>query len=755
MTILHQNNFNAETTGALPTGWTAKVGTWAVQAAGGESGSKSFGCSPSVDGNAVLYTGATARTDMQVQTDNVMLDSATYNSRLPFVSHILRSDAAYANCYLCILQDATGTDTQFSAAIYKKVGGSLSAVTVTAGSALPSIPVAGDVYHFKSKIVGSAISLYVWKNSDTEPTTPTFTATDASVTAAGYAGLYNSTLSTTAPVTADNFVLDDTASAAAAFTLTGATAVDGFTFQRSGTTATASFAGTYTGAPTSIQARLVNAGTSTAVTGFDWSTKVASPTGNAFSFSFASVPQGGFYQLQLRDSADTGTVTTPSNVFGVGKRVIPIGQSNIETLSMYGTGTPNAKLRVYDRWRNPGAWSTTTTGAGAIALGNKLITDAGDDVPVALIQFAVSGAGLHAGSGIATTTSGGVARDWLDLTAAPGRPWYDFVTAMNLIGPSAEIVIFGQGESDAMTAVSPSTYGTDLTTLIGRIRTLLGADTKIVLPLLGQTNDATSTDANWELVRQAQIAVASSVANVYLVSKHDLVCDAGSPDMSQASLLTWGTRLAQKIGDLLGYVTYSNGPSIASVTPVSSTVYDINLTHDGGTDITPTAPTQIADIRIKDGSTVVTPTDIVRQSATKIRFTLASPPSGTLTVQSAYGKVPASANVAKDNTALALPLMASAPVTATALATTVSFAVVDEDGVTIADVSGLDYAFFDQSRISQLQAPVKTGTNLSITGGAGSINIGGVTTLAPGQTGYIQWGDAAGIKSGGGPVTVS
>ena len=485
------------------------------------------------------------------------------------------------------------------------------------------------------------------------------------LTAFGYRGLFNAgahtdttgiqikTLSTT----------DASVGGSVAFALTGATASDGYIYQRVGTTATVSIAGTYTGSPTSIEARLVDAGTSTPVTGFDWATKVASPSGAAFSFTFASVPQGGMYQLQLRDSAAPATITTPSNSFGVGIRVALIGQSNIETLSIFGTGTPNAKLRIYDRWRNPGVWSQTTTGAGAIALGNALVTAVGGAIPVALIQYAVSGAGLHAGAGLATTTSGGVARHWLDLTASVGTPWHDFTTALGVIGASVEIVVYGQGESDAMTGVSPATYATDLATLFGRIRTLLGAGIKIILPLLGQTNDSMGTAADWDIVRQAQISAAITDTNAYPVSKHDLQCDALSPDMSAASVLVWGSRLAQKLSHLLGYAAYSDGPSVAGVTRISSTVYEIRLTHAGGTDITPSAATQVTAIQVKDGSTVVTPSDFVRYAADKIRFTLASAPSGAVSIIVAYGKVPtAQAGVVKDNSALTLPIVATGSV---------------------------------------------------------------------------------------------
>jgi hypothetical protein len=102
----------------------------------------------------------------------------------------------------------------------------------------------------------------------------------------------------------------------------------------------------------------------------------------------------------------------------------------------------------------------------------------------------------------------------------------------------------------------------------------------------------------------------------------------------------------------------------------------------------------------------------------------------------------------------ATPISAVVTTLAT-LATTVTFSVLDAAGAAVTGLTGLDYAFFDQSRISQLLAPVKVGANLAISGGNATFSIAGVTSLAVGATGYMRWGDAAGTKSGGGPVVVS
>ena len=90
------------------------------------------------------------------------------------------------------------------------------------------------------------------------------------------------------------------------------------------------------------------------------------------------------------------------------------------------------------------------------------------------------------------------------------------------------------------------------------------------------------------------------------------------------------------------------------------------------------------------------------------------------------------------------------------LATTVTFSVVDAlSGMPVTGLTNLDYAFFDQPRIKDAMAPVKKGATLSINGGTATIDITGVTSLAPGQTGRVEWGTADGTKAGGGQVVVS
>lgn len=238
MTVLYSNNFDAETVGALPAGWANKVGTWVVKALTPVSGANAFGSSTNADADVVLYTGIAAVADMQVSTRQIA-NGATNTS---LMGQVLRMDSTYSNGYLVIL-DSTFID------VFKRVGGTFTLLSQTAHGATWA---AGATMYLRTKIVGSTITVYFGNGS--YPTTATVTVTDASVTAAGYAGLYNAKAASGFTMTVDDFVIDDTAVAGTvpgAPTIGTATAGSGsasitFTAGTAGSTATTGYTATST-----------------------------------------------------------------------------------------------------------------------------------------------------------------------------------------------------------------------------------------------------------------------------------------------------------------------------------------------------------------------------------------------------------------------------------------------------------------------------------------------------------------------------
>jgi hypothetical protein len=116
---------------------------------------------------------------------------------------------------------------------------------------------------------------------------------------------------------------------------TGATAIaatdiaDQRIVKRSGTSASVSISGTYSGYPASIQAKVVAFGTNTTVV--NWTTIATAPSGGTFSGSL-TVPQGGWYSLMVRDgtSGVSSLVSwSGANKWSVGELVMMLGQSNL------------------------------------------------------------------------------------------------------------------------------------------------------------------------------------------------------------------------------------------------------------------------------------------------------------------------------------------------------------------------------------------------------------------------------------------
>jgi hypothetical protein len=217
MTTIYSSNFDSDTAGNLPAGWASKVGTWSVTTNGAVSGANALASSTNADGDVALYTAASALADMRISTSQKTVANGV---RYPIIGHVLRADSANANNYTVVF--STTTTSGFNVLFFKKVGGTYS--QLGSAVAVNLARVVGDTLNITCEIIGNTINVYAGVN--TAPgATPVATKTDASITAAGYAGVYNSKDTATIAMSIDNFVLDNTVtiSAATATTLTGPT----------------------------------------------------------------------------------------------------------------------------------------------------------------------------------------------------------------------------------------------------------------------------------------------------------------------------------------------------------------------------------------------------------------------------------------------------------------------------------------------------------------------------------------------------
>ncbi len=561
------------------------------------------------------------------------------------------------------------------------------------------------------------------------------------ITGLGKATVYSATAATTSSTGCHiaSITLEDPA---VADSITITTPASRRVFQRDdgASVGSISVAGAYTGTPTTIEARLVEYGTSTAVSGFDWAVKVASPSGSAYSFSFTNAPCGGWYSVQVRWSNDTG-VTATSGRTGVGMLLSVTGQSfaygwfrvfsSPTRLGGDSTLTPNDLSAVSGIINTNSTWTLPDTAAmnAVIQFANDMISATG--WPVGVIDSAWDG------SGLTVTANGG---KWDSATA--GQPYDLWKTTTTALGGKYEAVLWAQGNADAASGVSQATYATAQDTLFANFRSYTSqASLPVIVMYLPRNTASSYTDANAEKIRAAHRAVCDdSVTFGMSLADATLSSDGVHPIASGMTL--FGRRVAQAVKFAAGLATYGRGPSIARVEQISTTVYDVVLRKRGGTDFTPT--TAITGFRVLDGTTPVTPSSVVRQSSSRIRITLPSGPAGALTVQYQYGAAITITGAVKDNSLELLPLE---PSDAVAVSAALTLASVVRDGSAAALASTtVRWAWFDAATINTVTDPSDQGSLTTNGSGAFSITLDN-SGLASGDTGFLVLSTSAGVAA--------
>lgn len=625
-----------------------------------------------------------------------------------------------------------------------------STTFTTVVAAVAHVPSAGPhTYRITATGVGASVAVDVLCDG-VSITSGSDTATSR-ITAPASCGIYFDTTNSDSTGAHITSIAQEDPNAGAASTLTIVTPTDGAIAQRTAGVGAISVTGTYTGSPTSIEARLVLDGTSTALSGFDWSTKVASPSGSAFAFSFASVPENAWYNVQVRNSATPGTVVT-SGKCGVGALVPLVGQSNAWFWFARGdsTLTPNSKLRVIGSGSDNGIasvnaaknWAVPATASmnGAIAFGNRLATILNTLIGVIDVTWD--------GSGLTLTGNGG---SWLP-TATAGQPYQRAKAFLNTITSKVEAVVVVNGETDGANGVSQATFYAGMGTLISAIRTDFGSSTTpIITALLGKRTDGLITDANAEVIRNAQVQSAADTA-IYRVARTDLTRNADGVHLDPTGFANLGTRCAQALCYALGAAAYYRGPQIASVVKLTVTTFEVTLTHGNGTDFTPTSA--ITGFRALDGATPVTVSSAARTAANKVLLTLATAPAALPTIQYMWGTQPDVTAPLLDNSALALPLEFNDGVAASGLASRTVSLTLKLDATTLAaSLTGLKVVFYDEAS-PELQTTARYQSAVQTTNSSGVLSFTAMSTLASGGTGGIALRGPGGLHYCG-PVTVS
>lgn len=409
--------------------------------------------------------------------------------------------------------------------------------------------------------------------------------------------------------------------------------------------------GSYTGIPGTVEARIVNHGTNDEVV--PWTTLDANPSGGNFS-GIITVPQGGWYNVQVRPSANPSNTSNGSNKFAVGILVLVAGQSNADffTHANWGSSyTPNdltAWIRVYEDevWQN-------VVGHGGVTFANRLNDVTG--LPVGIIS---------AGNGGTFLVGQWDTSSWL---------WYTrVISLMDNIGGYCEYVLWSQGESDANSGISQSTYQTQFAVFASNLRADVSCyqgTLPIMVGLLGRyTFGMTGTPAQWQAIRDAHYGIIANDANVFFGAQGvDLAVRPA--DGIHYSLIAgegfyfYGLRFSQSVLAHLGHETYYEGPTITEFRLIDSQTIDIVIAHDGGNDYTPI--TGITGFEVFDDASQETITSVVRTTSNIIRLRISGNITGTPSVRYLYANNPnVSAPVfdnlvPEDNSSFSLPLQSN------------------------------------------------------------------------------------------------
>jgi len=419
---------------------------------------------------------------------------------------------------------------------------------------------------------------------------------------------------------------------------------DGKIFQRTGTSATITVSGTYTGMPKAIEARVVRDSTLEEIV--PWTVIDPYPRKGMFLGTLSDVSQGGWYNIQVQYSNDHSVVSYGTHKWGVGILVGCIGQSNMKEWFYKGTALrahPLLRKFTFKGWAKLGRM-----GNGAIAFGNRIIERL--SIPVGLLDYSKNGSGLRKEADWGTGY-------WEDTS--PDSIYDRFVAGVSEIGGAVEFVVWIQGEADAARGtVTEDEYAQSLTSFItNQIRSDIhnGSD-RGYLPFLIVTmvKRPGGRDKPHQAIRNAQKHVGQNVADCYLAATILDLKNQGREHLTPDSFITMGHRVAQTVLFILGKEKYCRGPHVAEVKHLDNHIIEVRIKHRGGSDFTPDSG--ISGWEILVNGIPVPIAKVYRHDPQTIRIMLENPLTSKAKIRYLYGAMPDVGKPVLDNSAMALPL---------------------------------------------------------------------------------------------------
>jgi hypothetical protein len=433
------------------------------------------------------------------------------------------------------------------------------------------------------------------------------------------------------------------------------------------TTVTKTVTGTYAGSPSALQWRLYNKTTSTAWT--SWATLPVSFSGGAFSADIALPSTLEPLTFQIRDGVDNSITAECTKRFGVGEHVLCIGQSNMAFLAQstyqYPTGGKSSYTFMASAWHRlgnindalppnllngqagyPGANSESGSSRadGIVYFANYLSAALG--CMVAISDYAVPGSAISSWQPNATNNNMDKALQAMTASGGGG-----FGTVLWLQGEDGELANYQSQLQNVMTGCQAFT---------GRGNSLNFG------PIFTGPSNGYNADANWmSTIRQSILgflAANSGVAGVFCGGSAVDCNLAGTSNIhfDAISQARQGKRYAKAVGGkLLGVANAGAGPKIVSASRSGLSVV-VTFQHALGTALVDGAGGNGASLqgfRFFDagaGGAQIGYTASSITSATTVTFTLASLPTGVLSMDfgmanAPFGGATAPATVLYDN----------------------------------------------------------------------------------------------------------
>lgn len=419
------------------------------------------------------------------------------------------------------------------------------------------------------------------------------------------------------------------------------------------------FAGTHTGA-TSVEYRLVDIDSGTAIAGHDWQVGDAAPTATNWSFDLATntVQAAGAVagiRVEVRQGNEVSVTAVGATAWGVGLLFHVLGSSNSQRFCDDSDGSYTS-TRFVSQYNGTGStpqdqWKDVV-GDGAAKLGDLLSVQY--NAPVGFLVSGVGGVAINQRQ----VFDGG--DYWLDTGAS--SPYDNYLTdalTVGGFGRLAEAVIWLGLEVDANNGPPTETeiknsldaLYTQLDTDIGTAHTFINLQMLFVSPVR-DSEGTYNSEYGYPAIREGIQLVADGNANVRIAGPtYDLPQEDGL-HLEEVGFVTLADRLAEAAKDMYGTGADWPPPKFASFAAVTTTTTDVTLTDL--TDLTVTAGGNLW--QVFDGNDWVQCTGSVKQTTTSVRLTH---PVGTITdVRYMHGASPDIAGgLVKDTTTTANPLL--------------------------------------------------------------------------------------------------